>query len=78
MLATNNFTNERLLGEGGFGRVYEGYLSDLKLSLAVKKIIPQSKQGIKEYATEVKTNSRLKHKSFGAAHWLVPRGESNS
>lgn len=64
MLATNNFANERLLGEGGFGRVYEGYLSDLKLSVAVKKIIPQSKQGIKEYATEVKTNSRLKHKNL--------------
>ncbi|KAF8014703.1 hypothetical protein BT93_H0496 [Corymbia citriodora subsp. variegata] len=64
MLATNNFTNERLLGQGGFGRVYKGYLSDLKLSVAIKRIIPHSKQGIKEYVTEVTTISQLRHKNL--------------
>ncbi|GLT69121.1 hypothetical protein SLA2020_412970 [Shorea laevis] len=35
--ATYNFLNERKLGEGGFGAVYKGYLTDLT-PIAVKKI----------------------------------------
>ena len=35
--ATNNFSNERKLGQGGFGVVYKGYLTDLDMLIAVKK-----------------------------------------
>lgn len=35
--ATNNFSNERKLGQGGFGAVYRGILIDLNMAVAVKK-----------------------------------------
>ncbi|XP_056159309.1 L-type lectin-domain containing receptor kinase IX.1-like [Syzygium oleosum] len=63
-MATNNFSNTRLLGEGGFGGVFEGHLSDANSHVAIKKISPESKQGVKEYATEVKTIRHLRHKNL--------------
>ncbi|KAF7848131.1 hypothetical protein BT93_L2271 [Corymbia citriodora subsp. variegata] len=62
--ATNDFADSLMLGEGGFGRVYEGYLSDANSRVAIKKIRAESKQGIKEYATEVKIISQLRHKNL--------------
>ncbi|GFS34520.1 concanavalin A-like lectin protein kinase family protein [Actinidia rufa] len=56
--ATNNFSKERKLGEGGFGGVYRGFLRDLNSYVAVKRISKGSKQGIKEYASEVRIISR--------------------
>ncbi|KAK3432928.1 hypothetical protein EUGRSUZ_D00437 [Eucalyptus grandis] len=64
VVATDNFAIERLLGEGGFGRVYEGYLTSMSINVAIKKINPGSRQGIKEYASEVKTISRLRHRNL--------------
>lgn len=63
-VATNNFANTRLLGKGGFGGVYEGHLADGNSHVAIKKITPDSKQGVKEYATEVKTIRHLRHKNL--------------
>ncbi|XP_012453091.1 L-type lectin-domain containing receptor kinase IX.1 isoform X1 [Gossypium raimondii] len=62
--ATNNFSEQRKLGEGGFGTVYRGYLPDLDLLVAVKRISKGSKQGKKEYVTEVKTISQLRHRNL--------------
>ncbi|KAF4353433.1 hypothetical protein F8388_005035 [Cannabis sativa] len=62
--ATNNFSNERKLGEGGFGAVYRGYLRDIDMVVAVKKISRGSKQGKKEYLTEVKVISSLRHRNL--------------
>ncbi|KAK3432933.1 hypothetical protein EUGRSUZ_D00446 [Eucalyptus grandis] len=64
VIATDNFTVERLLGEGGFGRVYEGYLTNVNANVAIKKINPGSRQGIKEFATEVMTISQLRHRNL--------------
>ncbi|KAK3199736.1 hypothetical protein Dsin_023151 [Dipteronia sinensis] len=61
--ATNNFGEKNKLGEGGFGAVYKGFLRDLNTFVAVKKVSRKSKQGSKEYATEVKIISRLRHKN---------------
>ncbi|MFQ6634460.1 hypothetical protein Gotur_012351 [Gossypium turneri] len=62
--ATNNFSSERKLGEGGFGAVYKGYFNELDRTIAVKKISEGSRQGEKEYVTEVKVISQLRHRNL--------------
>ncbi|CAO2836071.1 unnamed protein product [Amaranthus hypochondriacus] len=62
--ATNNFVDTGKLGEGGFGGVYRGFLTYLSKEIAVKKISSGSKQGKKEYVSEVKIISRLRHKNL--------------
>lgn len=48
---TNNF--ERVLGKGGFGTVFHGYL-DESTQVAVKMLSPSSVQGHKQFQAEVK------------------------
>ncbi|OMP01649.1 hypothetical protein COLO4_11692 [Corchorus olitorius] len=62
--ATSNFSEQRKLGEGGFGAVYRGYLQDLDAVIAVKRVSSGSKQGRKEYVTEVKVISQLRHRNL--------------
>jgi serine/threonine protein kinase len=74
--ATNNFSEEEKLGEGGFGGVYRGFLRDLNSFIAVKRVSKWSKQGIKEYASEVKIISRLRHRNLvQLIGWCHGRGE---
>lgn len=47
---TNNFG--RVLGKGGFGRVYHGYYNNLQV--AVKLLSATSAQGFKEFRSEVR------------------------
>jgi hypothetical protein len=47
---TNNF--QRVIGRGGFGYVYEGFLED-GTQVAVKVRSQSSNQGVKEFLTEV-------------------------
>nr|GME05282.1 L-type lectin-domain containing receptor kinase IX.1-like [Ipomoea batatas] len=75
-LATNHFSDERKLGEGGFGEVYKGYLIDLDIPVAVKKISRGSRQGKKEYVTEVKVISQLRHRNLvQLIGWCHDQGE---
>ncbi|KAG6711128.1 hypothetical protein I3842_05G037900 [Carya illinoinensis] len=62
--ATNNFAGENKLGEGGFGGVYKGFINELNAYVAVKRVSRESKQGIKEYASEVKSISQLRHRNL--------------
>ncbi|XP_043714867.1 L-type lectin-domain containing receptor kinase IX.1-like [Telopea speciosissima] len=62
--STNNFDEKQKLGEGGFGGVYRGFLSDLNIDVAVKRISERSKQGVEEYASEVNIISRLRHRNL--------------
>ncbi|CAG7879116.1 unnamed protein product [Brassica rapa] len=62
--AANNFSEDRKLGEGGFGAVYKGYLNGLDMMVAVKKFAGGSKQGKREFITEVKIISSLRHRNL--------------
>ncbi|KAK7252261.1 hypothetical protein RIF29_36089 [Crotalaria pallida] len=62
--ATNNFAKEQKIGEGGFGGVYKGFIRDLNIHVAIKKVSQGSKQGVKEYASEVKIIGQLRHKNL--------------
>uniref|UniRef100_A0A453JQH3 Protein kinase domain-containing protein n=1 Tax=Aegilops tauschii subsp. strangulata TaxID=200361 RepID=A0A453JQH3_AEGTS len=37
-IATDNFSDEKKLGEGGFGSVYRGRLKEMKLDVAIKRV----------------------------------------
>ncbi|RCV35413.1 hypothetical protein SETIT_7G237800v2 [Setaria italica] len=61
--ATENFSSNNLLGEGGYGSVYKGKLTDGRV-VAVKQLSETSNQGKKEFATEIETISRVQHKNL--------------
>ncbi|KAJ6926115.1 LRR receptor-like serine/threonine-protein kinase [Populus alba x Populus x berolinensis] len=58
--ATNNFDPANKIGEGGFGSVYKGELSDGTV-IAVKQLSPKSRQGNREFVNEIGMISGLKH-----------------
>ncbi|GJY70839.1 probable LRR receptor-like serine/threonine-protein kinase [Tanacetum coccineum] len=58
--ATNNFDSANKIGEGGFGPVYKGVLSDGS-EIAVKQLSAKSKQGNREFVTEIGMISGLQH-----------------
>ncbi|KAI6700384.1 hypothetical protein NL676_014708 [Syzygium grande] len=59
--ATDNFSTQNLLGEGGFGRVYKGALVDGR-EVAVKQLKIGSGQGEREFRAEVEIISRVHHR----------------
>ncbi|QHN90790.1 hypothetical protein HN51_049107 [Arachis hypogaea] len=66
--ATRNFRLDTVLGEGGFGKVYKGWLEDKPSSknangtvIAVKKLNSESLQGLEEWKSEVNFLGRLSH-----------------
>ncbi|MCD7460128.1 hypothetical protein HAX54_042937 [Datura stramonium] len=58
--ATNNFDAANKIGEGGFGSVYKGTLSDGTV-IAVKQLSSKSKQGNREFVNEIGMISGLQH-----------------
>ncbi|KAJ0052575.1 hypothetical protein Pint_00851 [Pistacia integerrima] len=61
--ATNNFEPASVLGEGGFGRVFKGVLSD-GTAVAIKRLTSGGQQGDKEFLVEVEMLSRLHHRNL--------------
>ncbi|KAJ0049558.1 hypothetical protein Pint_15534 [Pistacia integerrima] len=61
--ATNGFSENDLLGSGGFGRVYKGTLPN-NTEIAVKCVNHDSKQGLKEFMAEISSMGRLQHKNL--------------
>ncbi|EHA8586637.1 Receptor-like cytoplasmic kinase [Cocos nucifera] len=68
--ATKNFKPDNILGEGGFGRVHKGWVDEKTLNppkstagmvVAVKKLNPESMQGLEEWQSEVNFLGRLSH-----------------
>ncbi|KAL5220491.1 hypothetical protein ABZP36_025204 [Zizania latifolia] len=75
--ATKSFAAEEKLGQGGFGAVYRGHLSELGLAVAIKRFAKESSgQGRKEYTSEIKVISRLRHRNLvQLIGWCHGRGE---
>ncbi|XP_076923015.1 putative leucine-rich repeat receptor-like serine/threonine-protein kinase At3g14840 [Bidens hawaiensis] len=65
--ATNNFNASNKIGEGGFGAVYKGTLSDGTV-VAVKQLSSQSKQGNREFLNEIGVISCLQHPNLVKLH----------
>ncbi|KAK2361247.1 Leucine-rich repeat transmembrane protein kinase [Trifolium repens] len=58
--ATNNFDPANKIGEGGFGPVYKGILSNGDV-IAVKQLSSKSNQGNREFVNEIGMISALQH-----------------
>ncbi|RYR37359.1 hypothetical protein Ahy_A09g042262 [Arachis hypogaea] len=63
MAATNNFSDENKLGQGGFGPVYKGRLSNGQ-EVAVKRLSINSLQGDLEFKNEVMLVAKLQHRNL--------------
>lgn len=61
--ATNDFSVENKLGEGGFGPVYKGLLKDGQ-QIAVKRLSGASRQGLAEMKNEVLFVAKLQHRNL--------------
>lgn len=59
--ATDGFSSQNLLGEGGFGCVYKGFLADGR-EVAVKQLKIGGGQGEREFRAEVETISHVHHR----------------
>lgn len=61
MEITNAFSSQNVIGQGGFGCVYKGWLPDGK-EVAVKQLKAGSGQGDREFRAEVEIISRVHHR----------------
>lgn len=71
--ATDGFSSNRLLGAGGFGRVYKGTLPN-NSEVAVKCVNHDSKQGLREFMAEISSMGRLQHKNLVQMRGWCRRG----
>ncbi|XP_014752095.1 L-type lectin-domain containing receptor kinase IV.2 [Brachypodium distachyon] len=62
--ATSGFSDRMLLGKGGFGKVYKGMLQTSSQNVAIKRISPDSKQGMKEFIAEITILGHLRHRNL--------------
>ncbi|OAY24640.1 hypothetical protein MANES_17G031800v8 [Manihot esculenta] len=63
LAATNNFCATNILGQGGFGTVYKGKLSNGQ-EIAVKRMSKSSRQGVEEFKNEVMLIAKLQHRNL--------------
>ncbi|KAI3731010.1 hypothetical protein L1987_62193 [Smallanthus sonchifolius] len=61
--ATDNFSINNKIGEGGFGPVYKGELEDGQV-VAMKRLSETSKQGLDEFKNEVICIAKLQHRNL--------------
>ncbi|XP_057832276.2 L-type lectin-domain containing receptor kinase IX.2-like [Cryptomeria japonica] len=73
---TDNFSETLKLGQGGFGGVYKGVIGEANEVVAIKRVSQGSRQGLKEFISEISIVSRVRHRNlvqlFG---WCHEKGE---
>jgi serine/threonine protein kinase len=62
--ATGGFKDTMLLGKGGFGSVFKGLLPHSNQAVAIKRVSPESKQGMKEFMAEIVILGHLRHRNL--------------
>ncbi|XP_028804431.1 G-type lectin S-receptor-like serine/threonine-protein kinase B120 [Neltuma alba] len=62
-IATDNFSDENKLGQGGFGPVYKGKLRGGE-QIAVKRLSRRSGQGLEEFKNEMMLIAKLQHRNL--------------
>ncbi|KAJ8431118.1 hypothetical protein Cgig2_004709 [Carnegiea gigantea] len=72
--ATGDFNSSNKLGEGGFGAVYKGTLSDRRL-IAVKQLSVASHHGKNQFITEIATISAVQHRNLVKLYGCCLDGE---
>ncbi|KAL2494654.1 putative LRR receptor-like serine/threonine-protein kinase RFK1 [Forsythia ovata] len=72
--ATNNFDATNKIGEGGFGSVYKGQLSDGTV-IAVKQLSSRSRQGNREFLNEIGMISCLQHPNLVKLYGCCTEGD---
>ncbi|KAL3523549.1 hypothetical protein ACH5RR_016383 [Cinchona calisaya] len=60
-IATQNFSDAFVIGKGGFGKVYKGFIRSIAEDVAIKRLSLYSRQGAREFWTEIETLSKLRH-----------------
>ncbi|KAI4381460.1 hypothetical protein MLD38_007529 [Melastoma candidum] len=70
--ATEFFDSGRELGDGGFGTVYYGKLRDGR-EVAVKRLYEHNYKHMKQFMTEVKILTRLRHRNLVSLYGCSPR-----
>ncbi|WOG86155.1 hypothetical protein DCAR_0205356 [Daucus carota subsp. sativus] len=61
--ATDCFSENSKLGEGGFGCVYKGILKDGQ-EIAVKRLAKESRQRLREFKNEISCIAKLQHRNL--------------
>jgi serine/threonine protein kinase len=73
-IATNDFSPDNKVGEGGFGSVYKGTLKNGKIA-AIKVLSAQSKQGVREFLTEIKVIADIEHENLVKLYGCCAEGD---
>ncbi|MCO5552751.1 hypothetical protein L7F22_006268 [Adiantum nelumboides] len=72
---TNNFSRNNEIGEGGYGKVYKGYLASGD-KVAIKRAGTDSLQGAAEFKNEIELLSRVHHRNLvGLIGFCFEEGE---
>ncbi|KAM7462734.1 hypothetical protein LguiA_030855 [Lonicera macranthoides] len=64
LLATKNFDESLVVGQGGFGKVYKGAIDNGMVTVAIKRLNPMSKQGAPEFLAEIELLSKVRHSNI--------------
>ncbi|PON80504.1 S-receptor-like serine/threonine-protein kinase [Parasponia andersonii] len=63
LAATDNFSEDNKLGQGGFGPVYKGKFLEGQ-EIAIKRLSSGSGQGLEEFKTEILLIAKLQHRNL--------------